>query len=143
MDVWVSVNNYDLNKCSQGAQASRDDVLLTIAASRGHVSMIELLLQHGADPNVKSLRGQTALYIGAQRGHENAVAVLLEHGKIDPSLKTDAVEGESLPETAFEISTKNGRPGCCKLLLEKANRQEIESALLLATKNGIYQSLTN
>jgi hypothetical protein len=37
----------------------------------------ELLLHHGADPNIKNNQGQTALHLAAMYGHEEVVRLLL------------------------------------------------------------------
>ncbi len=49
---------------------------LMAAASGGRVSIIEQLLQQGADPLAKDRKGKTALDIANDREHKDAVAML-------------------------------------------------------------------
>lgn len=48
-----------------------------LAAEGGHAHLLELLLQHGADPMLKTVRGNTALHIAARSGQSEAVRVIL------------------------------------------------------------------
>jgi ankyrin len=54
---------------------------LNIACSLGHVDMVQLLLKHGADPNISDLQQTTCLHAASASGHEAVVAILLEHDK--------------------------------------------------------------
>jgi ankyrin repeat protein len=57
---------------------------LNLAASSGQVGVVEYLLEHGADPNAKSMRG-TPLQLAAESMNEAKVAALLKYGG-DPDL---------------------------------------------------------
>jgi ankyrin repeat protein len=46
---------------------------LHAAAQRGHVALIELLLKHGADPELETAQGQKAVDLARSKGHEAAV----------------------------------------------------------------------
>jgi ankyrin repeat protein len=59
---------------------------LHLAASCGREKAAEMLLDHGADVNAKSDRGETALHLAAKDGHEGVVTLLLKRGA-DWSLK--------------------------------------------------------
>ena len=50
------------------------------ASANGHKSTVKLLLDHGADVNLKNNNGGTALIRASRRGHESAVKLLLEYG---------------------------------------------------------------
>jgi Plasmid pRiA4b ORF-3-like protein/Ankyrin repeats (3 copies)/Kelch motif len=66
------------NSHSQGIESTP---ALWIASNFGHVYIIELLLQHGADVNAyKRDSGNSALYAAAQNGHALACSVLIQHG---------------------------------------------------------------
>ena len=60
------------------------------AAAGGHVTMAQLLLDHGADARVARNDGVTALMIAAARGHEAMAQLLLEHG-VDAGQQTTTV----------------------------------------------------
>ncbi|GLS05837.1 hypothetical protein GCM10007860_29960 [Chitiniphilus shinanonensis] len=54
---------------------------LMLAALRGDVALIELLLADGADPSLKNQRGKTALMLAEQADRREAAALLRQHGK--------------------------------------------------------------
>jgi ankyrin repeat protein len=51
-----------------------------LAAMRGFVPILEMLLAQGADVNEVDERGCTALHLAVEQGQEEAVRVLLKHG---------------------------------------------------------------
>ncbi len=53
------------------------------AALRGHVGMVELLIEAGADVN---LEGHSPLLLATRSGHENVVRLLLDAGA-DPNVR--------------------------------------------------------
>lgn len=56
--------------------------LLSRAALRGDLRLIEILLKHGANPDQRLRRrgGKTALHFAAYSGHDEVVAIFLEEG---------------------------------------------------------------
>lgn len=54
--------------------------LLTFAAMHGHIHMLELLLQYGANVDGLDFNGRTALSWAAEHCQYDAVKVLVEHG---------------------------------------------------------------
>jgi uncharacterized protein len=51
-----------------------------LAASKGNVAAVQLLLDHGADPALENQQGNNALYEAIRAGHANAVQLLLSTG---------------------------------------------------------------
>ena len=51
------------------AQARNGDTVLYDAAGSGNLDCIELLLQHGANPNIASLACQLPIHRAAYEGH--------------------------------------------------------------------------
>lgn len=63
---------------TQAGETSEDITPLYIACQMGHVSIVSLLLEHGANVHVKrKLNGVSCLYIAAQEGHAAVVQLLL------------------------------------------------------------------
>ena len=54
-----------------------------LASQKGHLEIVECLLQHGADPNAKTEKGFTSLYIASQNGSSAIVKLLLQHTIIE------------------------------------------------------------
>jgi len=65
------------------------------AAERGHLDVVKLLLEHGADPNVQDDEGETPLHhAAAWRDNVDIVRLLLEHGA-DPGTPASSWTGWS------------------------------------------------
>jgi hypothetical protein len=65
------------------ANAVSDDrgtTALMEAASLGDTDIVEMLLSHGADPNIKSKSGRTALMLAVSEGHRDAASALIDAG---------------------------------------------------------------
>ncbi|KAI9155084.1 Ankyrin-1 [Paramyrothecium foliicola] len=91
---------------SEESSAAADEHLLTIAAQRNDLAMIELLFKNGANPNIANRLGQTAIYIAAKEGYD----VFNRYTW-------------SILWTPLLAATHGGHVGCVELLLERANRQ--------------------
>ncbi|KAK5642694.1 hypothetical protein RI129_008861 [Pyrocoelia pectoralis] len=59
---------------------------LHLAAEGGYADCVELLLQKGADANVRNHRGQTPLHLAARAQSVECVETLLRKGNADPNL---------------------------------------------------------
>lgn len=66
-----SLPNYINKKQSKGSTA------LHLAASRGHVACVEILLKHDADVTICDATGKTALHLASINGHANVIRALL------------------------------------------------------------------
>jgi hypothetical protein len=53
---------------------------LNWACFYGHTECAQLLIDHGADVNAKSIRGSSALSVAAQKGHLSCVKLLVQNG---------------------------------------------------------------
>ena len=51
-----------------------------IASERGHLSIVEYLINHGADVNKANHWGRTPLSIASENGHLSVAKCLFEHG---------------------------------------------------------------
>lgn len=74
---------------------------LQIAAEKGHVPILEMLLKNKARINSKDSLGQTALHCAAKHGHLPAVTMLVENGaRIDCETKDE--------DTALDAAVERG-----------------------------------
>lgn len=76
---------------------ARGNTLIALAASLGHVKIVNLLLDMGVNPDVKNNTGETALMLAAGNGYNNVVKRLIEGGA-KKDIRNDA--GESAAECA-------------------------------------------
>ena len=130
---------------------------LHVAAAHGFVPMIQLLLEHEADPEAKDTNGFTPLLKAAEQGRTFALrALLLAGAKVNTTnaLRRSALwlaasrgHAESVAyllshgadpalaatdgQTALHIAAFNARPGAVRLLLER--RPALDTASLLGT----------
>mgnify|MGYP001952137090 FL=1 len=73
-----------------------------IAASRGDINEIRLILDAGADINCKGEHGYTALHNAVAQGHRAAVEYLLTQGADPDSVNDDGVSAAQLAKLLDE-----------------------------------------
>ena len=77
-------------------------MLFIFASRNGHLSMVKLLLNHGAIPHRVTKRKLTALHMAAIGGHIEVAKVLLEHGLSNHDLTEQNNNPISFTENRFE-----------------------------------------
>ena len=80
------------------------------AADEGNLSLLRLLLEAGADVNLKDQTGATALMWGSHRGYIDVVKVLLETSNVNLSEKNQS------GYTALSLAEYNNYPDVIQLL---------------------------
>ena len=100
-------NGADANAVARNAEL--EVAPLHSAAAGGHGSIVELLLEHGADPNARQRGGFTPLHAAAQNGDRESVEVLVERGA-DTTAATD--DGK----TAADLAAAAGHDELVELL---------------------------
>lgn len=93
---------------------------LTAAAQFGRVEVVRLLLDNGADPNLRDrgpeLPGETPLSTAAMHGQLDVCRVLLEAGA-DPNVRTRPMQpGDAGDWTALDWALQAGQPAVADLL---------------------------
>lgn len=107
---------------------------LILAARKGHVEIVKLLLDHGANPNARFRCAGPALVSAASDGKAQVVRFLLERG-----VNVNARDCEQ--ETALMSAARRGHGAVVELLLKKgANLNAVnaggQNALMLAASTG-------
>jgi len=53
---------------------------LHVASFMGHMNIVIFLIQHGASPDVTTVRGETALHLAARANQTDIIRILLRNG---------------------------------------------------------------
>ncbi|KAH9882828.1 hypothetical protein J1614_000194 [Plenodomus biglobosus] len=123
------VKDVDIN-----SQDSHGTSALQLAAKYGHLGVVRLLIEKGAQVDTRNKRGETALYWAARNGHKLIVELLLAKG-------ADAMIEDSESWTALDWAVIGGYPELVRLLLERCHHVDpeysgINKALILAAEAG-------
>lgn len=94
---------------------------LFAAAARGHVEIIELLLQHGASPNARCEGGGTPLLMAAAFGNTAAVQRLVAGGA-----DVDDCDDQGVTATHFAINREHAE--VVRLLLDLGAQPDLKDA---------------
>jgi ankyrin repeat protein len=92
--------------------APGDGSPLIVAAREGHLDVVRLLLDRGANPNVRSIGDGNALIMAAAEGHPDVVNLLLDRG----ANINDVVPGDENP---LIRASAEGRLDVVKLLVSR------------------------
>lgn len=104
-----AVRHYEM--CWDREWQQGEEPVLLCAARQGHAALVELLLQHDADPDAHdSLSGRTPLIAASARGDVRSVLALLK-----AKAALDAVDGRS-GDTAFAAAIDGGHAEIAALL---------------------------
>ncbi|MEI0517323.1 ankyrin repeat domain-containing protein [Brachyspira murdochii] len=143
-----TVKNYINNGGNINAKDERGFTGLMYAAQGGHYKLVRLLLENGADPNIKALNGATALILAStKREISDIINILLDYGAdINATIEDDKITGvTSLYYAAYNFFEFN-----VKALLERGADPNIEvivygqletSPLIAAAAVGSYTSV--
>jgi hypothetical protein len=94
-----------------GREGLLQETVLHIAAERGDVATVQLLLTRNTAVSIKNENGDTALHLAAQRDHETVVELLIL-GEADVS----AQNGEG--KTPLHYAAKRNKPQIFELLVD-------------------------
>lgn len=100
---------------------SRDDRGLTalhVASLHGQVTVVDFLLEHGANVNDADADGITPLHCASARGHQNTLLLLL-HAAADLNV------ADTRGNTPLHLATDHGHDGCLKALLYFAEHMRL------------------
>jgi ankyrin repeat protein len=99
----LSATTQDFDRCDWTSNSP-----LHYAAERGNFQNVRTLLEHGAAPDLRDVRGMTPLACASQLGHTEIVHALLRLGKeVDPNSVCELAETDYLEHS---VPWDNGRP---------------------------------
>ncbi len=123
-------------KVKQGDLALGALTPLHMAVATGGLAAVQLLLEHGANPNQQDIRGMTPLMLAISTDHPDTrvIPLLLKHGA-DPNIKSKA------GETAFDWSRKFNHPDVLNALHVKADQPPtMHAANSLSSRESLEKS---
>lgn len=131
----VKTNRFNVKQKLAGLE---DNTLLHVMAEKGAVKFVELLIEKGADVNVKNSNGDTPLHLAAKNGHTNCVVLLHKRG-------SNCVAKNSNGDTPFHLAAKNGHIGgviyFTTPLLPVDKNNDYFSPLTLAIQHGHIEAV--
>lgn len=83
-------------------RSGRRKTPLTVAAARGHFSIVCLLCNHGADPDVRNAQDRNAIYVALSHGYEDIGIYLFGRTK-HPNGIVDGRDGSTALHTACRM----------------------------------------
>uniref|UniRef100_A0A8C6XNQ6 Uncharacterized protein n=1 Tax=Naja naja TaxID=35670 RepID=A0A8C6XNQ6_NAJNA len=105
-----------LNLTDVNATNSANETLLHVAATHGHLEIIDYLISKGAKLEVKDNKGRTPLHRAAEKGHDKAVNRLLQAGANMYSLDQEG-------RTPFHLANQNQHMHILRNILKEEARR--------------------
>lgn len=102
--------------------------LLYYVVTKKQVRLVQILLEHGADPNISGTYGNTPLHLATKLGHREMVRILLRHGA-----KTDLDNADGF--NALCCAIIKGKKKIAEILVDH-NTEGGENALFIALWEG-------
>ncbi|KAM6327002.1 CARD- and ANK-domain containing inflammasome adapter protein-like [Podargus strigoides] len=94
---------------------SSSGTLLHVAATNGHLRIMEYLISKGAKTDVRDKKGRTPLHRAAEKGHGDGVEMLLQCGAYMYSLDKEG-------KTPLHVAARNNHSHIVKMLLKEEAR---------------------
>ncbi len=121
-------NVSQVNYCGEGQLS-----LLMLASEDGYTEVCKILIDKGANLDLRDYEDETALLIASQRGRTEIVKLLLSKGA-----KLDLKDKEG--ETALMKASEKGHKDVCKILIDKGAKMDLQTnsgftALMMASMN--------
>ncbi|ETW08612.1 hypothetical protein H310_01154 [Aphanomyces invadans] len=139
-------------KCNPNIPNNRGQVPLHLAAMRGDIGVVSLLVHHGADMAAVDEEGQTAFHVAAANGYASVVLVLLKMIE-DQAMKVTSCSSTTEPiqsdgatieaEPKFNINAEDYKNNTALHLAAMAPPTRVEKILQVLLENGADPNRTN
>jgi ankyrin repeat protein len=97
-----------------------------MATIHGHIAIVKMLLDHGADVHAQNNRGMTALMYAAWNKHAAIVQTLLAHGaRLDTKDQDGWTALQYAKDTRLQSSTQTGSAAIVALLQKAKVRRQL------------------
>ena len=133
---YCSPSDWEKCWCHRWRQIQKDtnDSCCNLAAKHGHLEVVRLLIEKGADATAEDKDKKTPLHFAAANGHLEVVRLLIEKG-------ADATAEDEDKKTPMHLAAFNGHVEVVRLLIEKgadatAEDKDKKIPLHLAAENG-------
>lgn len=120
------VNGAEVNEQDGDGDTPLHNLCLTQSFLASEAEILELLIEHGADPLLQSGNGNFAIHFAAGRAHVELIKALLKHGS--PVNARNRVEAVPL-HIAASSSSPNAVRACALLLRSGANLEAVDNDL--------------
>jgi len=84
----TEMNDTEMNNTEMNDTEMNDEYLLELACSLGHLEMVVMLIEEGADPSIKQ---NSCIRIASRKGFTRIVTVLVSDKRVDPSVLNNTV----------------------------------------------------
>jgi len=137
VELLLKENNVDINEKDSIGDSIGNTALME-ACEYGHLEIVKLLIEKGADVNLDNNFGITALMYASKKGYLKIIELLLKN---DADINYQDNYGKNSAYTALIYACKEGQLETVKLLLKKGaniNEKDVsnETALLIACSSG-------
>lgn len=116
MELLTFLKNNDIENFEENLSISTveetdqsGNTILHFAVLEKKINFVEILLYHGADPNIENEKEETPLHLAARLDLEEIFELLLKYG-------ADLYQENKLDQTPKDIAKKNHSKKVCKLI---------------------------
>ncbi|XP_043466896.1 ankyrin-3-like isoform X2 [Leptopilina heterotoma] len=140
--IFLAVHNGDLNgvRTLLNENNLEDSVhnkrMLHVAAARGHLQIVDLLIKNGAEINVVDFKGRTPFYVALQQNKVDVAEFLLENGARIDIPRTDG-------ETTLHVAIKTQNIQIVERLLKQGTMVNVLDDMTRLKPIDLAASLNN
>ena len=137
------IKNKEIDINTEYCGCSLNHTGLMYAAINGHYEVVKLLLENGANPNIKALNGGTALILAsAKKENTNIINILLDYGSDINEHGSDINSKNNKGYTALDYAIDKGYYELEKLLRSKNAYSKLDEDKKINLENHLPDGFT-